>query len=95
MTTTRPRISPKRVVNYRVRLRKDEAERLRELAAAHNFESLASFLRLSPTLRQSGELFKKCAGVYQALGRPVPSDSESALQLELENGSRIVSLPCA
>jgi hypothetical protein len=50
-------------------------------------------LLLSPTLRQSGELFKKCAGVYQALGRPVPSESESALQLQGENGSRIVSMP--
>jgi hypothetical protein len=59
------------------------------------YEPGSLVLLLSPTLRQSGELFKKCAGVYQALGRPVPSDSESALQLELENGSRIVSLPCA
>jgi hypothetical protein len=57
------------------------------------YEPGSLVLLLSPTLRQSGELFKKCAGVYQALGRPVPSDSESALQLELENGSRIVSLP--
>jgi hypothetical protein len=57
------------------------------------YQPASLVLLLSPTLRQSGELFKKCAGVYQALGRPVPSDSESALQLELENGSRIVSLP--
>src|SRR5919204_5333895 len=32
----------------------------------------ALVLLLSPTLRQSGELFKKAAGVYQALGRPEP-----------------------
>jgi phage terminase large subunit-like protein len=32
----------------------------------------ALVLLLSPSLRQSGELFKKCSGVYQALGRPVP-----------------------
>jgi hypothetical protein len=57
------------------------------------YEPGALVLLLSPTLRQSGELFKKCASVYQAVGRPVPSESESALQLELENGSRIVSLP--
>ena len=57
------------------------------------YEPGSLVLLLSPTLRQSGELFKKCAGVYQALGRPVPSQSESALQLELENGNRIVSLP--
>ncbi len=50
-------------------------------------------LLLSKAERQSGELFKKCLAVYRALGRPVPAVSESALQIELENGSRIVSLP--
>jgi hypothetical protein len=50
-------------------------------------------LLLSPTQRQSGELFKKALGVYRTLGRPVPADSETALTLTLENGSRIVSLP--
>jgi hypothetical protein len=50
-------------------------------------------LLLSPTLRQSGELFKKCLGVYRALGKPVAAESETALTLGLENGSRIVSLP--
>src|SRR5215203_6670706 len=50
-------------------------------------------LMLSPSLRQSGELFKKAAGIYRDLGRPVPADSETALTLTLENGSRIVSLP--
>lgn len=50
-------------------------------------------LLLSPSNRQSGELFKKCTSVYRALGRPVPSESETALTLTLENGSRIVSLP--
>ena len=50
-------------------------------------------LLLSPTLRQSGELFKKCTPVYGAIGRPVPPESETALQLMLENSSRIVSLP--
>ncbi len=50
-------------------------------------------LLLSPTLRQSGELFRKCLAVYRALGRPVPAESETALTLTLENGSRIVSLP--
>lgn len=53
----------------------------------------ALVLMLSPTLRQSGELFRKATGMYRALGRPVPSESESALSLALENGSRIVSLP--
>jgi hypothetical protein len=50
-------------------------------------------LLLSPTLRQSSELFKKCLAVYRGLGRPVAAEAETALTLELENGSRIVSLP--
>ena len=50
-------------------------------------------LMVSPTQRQSGELFRKALAVYRALGRPVDAASESALQLELENGSRIVALP--
>ncbi len=50
-------------------------------------------LLLSPSLRQSGELFKKCIGVYKDLGRPVSPESETALTLTLENRSRIVSLP--
>jgi len=45
------------------------------------YEPHSLVLLLSPTLRQSGELFKKALAVYQALGRPVPADSESALQL--------------
>ena len=53
----------------------------------------ALVLLLSVGLRQSGELFKKCAAIYRALGRPVPSESETALTLTLENGSRLVSLP--
>jgi hypothetical protein len=57
------------------------------------YEPGALVLLLSPTLRQSGELFKKATAVYGAAGRPVPPESESALQLTLENGSRIVSLP--
>jgi hypothetical protein len=54
----------------------------------------ALVLLLSPTQRQSGELFKaKVRRVYGALGRPVPATQETALQLELANGSRIISLP--
>ena len=53
----------------------------------------ALVLVLSPSLRQSGELFKKCLATYKDLGRPVPPESETALTLTLENGSRIVSLP--
>jgi hypothetical protein len=50
-------------------------------------------LLLSPSLRQSGELFRKVLDLYGALGRPVPAVRETALQLELANGSRVVSLP--
>lgn len=50
-------------------------------------------LLLSPSLRQSQELFRKCLDVYRALDRPVPANAENALSLELENDSRIVSLP--
>jgi hypothetical protein len=50
-------------------------------------------LLLSPTLRQSGELFRKVVEGYQAIGRPVPAVGASQTQLELANGSRVVSLP--
>ncbi len=53
----------------------------------------ALILLLSPSLRQSQELFRKCLDTYRAVDRPVPPESESALRLTLENGSRIVSLP--
>ena len=50
-------------------------------------------LLLSPSLRQSAELFRKVAGLYGAMSEPVPAEAESTLRLELTNGSRIVSLP--
>ena len=50
-------------------------------------------LLLSPSLRQSGELFRKVLALYAALGHPVPTIRETALQLELANGSRVLSLP--
>jgi hypothetical protein len=57
-------------------------------------EPPALVLLLSPTLRQSGELFKdKVKRLYDALGRPVPTTQETQLTLQLANGSRIVSLP--
>ena len=57
------------------------------------YEPGALVLLLSPSLRQSQELFRKCLDAYRAASRPVPEVAESALRLELENGSRIVSLP--
>ena len=53
----------------------------------------ALVLLLSPSLRQSQELYRKVADFYHALGDPVPTKEESSLRLELENGSRIISLP--
>src|SRR5215217_7555896 len=50
-------------------------------------------LCLAPALRQSQELFGKVLGFYRDLGRPVSSQGERKLSLELENGSRIVTVP--
>lgn len=58
--------------------------------ATYQDESLV--LCLSPTLRQSSELFRNVSRFY-GVDPAIPSRSESALRLELENGSRIVSLP--
>lgn len=59
--------------------------------ALYRPESLA--LLVSAGQRQSGELFKRAVQQYRRLGRPVVAESENALSLTLENGSRIVSLP--
>ena len=53
----------------------------------------STVLVLSPALRQSAELYRKCAEIYAALGRPVPADSETRLSLSLSNDSRVLSLP--
>ncbi len=65
------------------------------VAALHAalYDPPALMLLLSPSLRQSQELFKIVASLYTRLGKPVPAEQESALRLELTNGSRIVSLP--
>ena len=56
-------------------------------------EPIGVSLPVSPSQRQSTELFRKCLGVYRSLDRPVPAAAETALRLELENGSRTISLP--
>lgn len=56
-------------------------------------ESAALVLIMSPSERQSRELFAKVLVIYRAAGRPVSADAENKLSLELENGSRIVCLP--
>lgn len=50
-------------------------------------------LVLSPSLRQSQELFRKAITAYAATGAMVPSTAETKLTLELENGSRLIALP--
>jgi len=50
-------------------------------------------LLLSPSLRQSSELFRKVLDHYRALQAPLRTTAESALRPELANGSRLVSLP--
>lgn len=57
------------------------------------FEPGALVLLLSPSMRQSQELFRRCLAVYRALGRPLPIESETTMALALETGSRIISLP--
>lgn len=65
------------------------------VAALHEaiYRPPALVLVLSASLRQSQELFKIVTRLYGHLGKPVAIDQESALRLELTNGSRIVSLP--
>ena len=50
-------------------------------------------LLLSPSQRQSGEIFRKLLNAYRVTGEAVPPVAESTLALELANGSRVVSLP--
>jgi hypothetical protein len=56
-------------------------------------EPAALVLLLSPSMRQSAELYRKCAAGWAALGKPVAATAESALRVEFANGSRILSLP--
>jgi hypothetical protein len=50
-------------------------------------------LLLAPSYRQSKELFRKVKDALAALPFPAPLTSESALELEFTNFSRIVALP--
>lgn len=59
--------------------------------AVYNPGSLS--LLLSPSLRQSSELFQVVKRYYGSIAQDAPPRRESALRLELRNGSRIISLP--
>jgi len=50
-------------------------------------------LLLSPSDRQSAELFRKVVDLYDATSRPVPATARTARRLEFANGSRVLSLP--
>ena len=53
----------------------------------------ALVLLLSPSQRQSAEIFRKVLEADDALGRPLPSVYRSLFRLELANGSRVLCLP--
>ena len=58
------------------------------------YHPLALILLLSPSLRQSQELFRKVKDAYSALAASaVTAREESSLRMEFSNGSRIVALP--
>ncbi len=50
-------------------------------------------LVLSPSQRQSGELFRTLMGLHGKIGMAVQPDAESSLRAEFPNGSRIIALP--
>jgi hypothetical protein len=58
------------------------------------YHPLALILLLSPSLRQSQELFRKVKDAYSALAASaVTAREESSLRMEFSNGARIVALP--
>lgn len=57
------------------------------------YHAPALVLLACPALRQAQEIFKTLVGFYGKLGQTVPTESESALKLELTNGSRLLALP--
>lgn len=65
------------------------------LLALHTavYRSPALILLLSPSQRQSGELFRTVIGFHSKLEGAPRLVSESALRAELEGGSRIIALP--
>jgi hypothetical protein len=57
------------------------------------FTAGSLMLLLSPSQRQSAEIFRKVLDAYKALGRPLPARQQTQLRLELANGSRVLCLP--
>jgi hypothetical protein len=66
------------------------------LLAVHEaaFMPGALVLMLAPSMRQSGELFRTCLQLMKRIEVPLPAIvMESALRVELANGSRLIALP--
>jgi len=84
--------APRRLLNCSRQSGKSTVAAIRAVHAAL-YEPGSLVLLLSPALRQSQELFRKCLDVYRALDHPEPPEAESVLRLELANGSRVVALP--
>ncbi len=60
------------------------------------YEPDSLILMISPSLRQSGELFRKMLGYLNKLGSAKPKMAEeNRLSVRLANGSRVISLPGA
>jgi hypothetical protein len=59
------------------------------------YQENALVLLLSPSLRQSSELFKKLRNLYNEIESPSSAQvmEESATRIEFNNGSRVVCLP--
>ncbi len=57
------------------------------------FRPESLILLLSPSQRQSAEIFRKLLDAFDALGRPLPTRYRSQLRLELANRSRVLCLP--
>lgn len=59
------------------------------------FDPGATVLIVSASQRQASDMLRRCKIAYRALGRPMPTESDSATVLSLESGGRIVSLPAS
>ena len=57
------------------------------------FQPGSLVLLVSRAQRQAQELYRYCKQAFRALGWPIPAVKETETNLELANGSRIVSLP--
>ena len=49
-------------------------------------------LAVAPALRQSAELFRKMKDFYIGAGEPITTESRTKSEMELTNGSRIVTI---